>query len=503
MIFFYYWWILINGVPMKKTLIQSIILATGQILGKILSLSFLYIFLSKIYPNSYLYTFAYIPFSIFLDLSAFGIIPSVSKIIAKADEDTKIAILKKGTIFCILIGIIFFIAITFFNNLIFYKTLKNVNSLDYSKISYHLFLASFTLFIYPLLSFYRGYFQGQMKMIYVSLSIILENFCRLILTMIIINLKIDNIVKYAFIINFVSYLLSFLFLFIFIYKDYFKKNQRIHFLLLFIKSTVSIGSITLFFTFFQLIDSVTLSNLGVDSNVYTSYMFESIRLIFIPILLAQSIGSCLNPKISASFEQNKKEEISTIAEKTIKISIGILVPIYVIYILFSDFIYSLFYKNIEMAYVLNHVSIYVLLIGFYKIIIGLSMGLKRISYISFATIVGCLQKVVLNFIFVPKLGYIGAILSTSTAIIICLFTALAVLKKEGISITIYSIKHLFISFVIIFIAFIINVPFIFLFSSKYSIIFYIMVSILFYIVVYGLIIVSNKRRKTYFNTGDW
>ena len=53
------------------------------------------------------------------------------------------------------------------------------------------------------------------------------------------------------------------------------------------------------------------------------------------------------------------------------------------------------------------------------------------------------------------------------------------------------------------IAFIINVPFIFLFSSKYSIIFYIMVSILFYIVVYGLIIVSNKRRKTYFNDLQW
>ena len=72
-----------NGVE-RKTLIQAFILGLGQVTGKILSLVFLYRF-SKDLGNTglSLYTYAYIPFSIFSDLSTFGLIPGTSKAVSK------------------------------------------------------------------------------------------------------------------------------------------------------------------------------------------------------------------------------------------------------------------------------------------------------------------------------------------------------------------------------------------------------------------------------------
>lgn len=97
----------------RKTIQQALILGIGQLTGKILSLIFLFRFANDLGSSGLtLYTYAYIPFSIFADLSAFGLIPGTSKAISRliADNEKEKAyyLLKKGTFVCLAIGMIFF-----------------------------------------------------------------------------------------------------------------------------------------------------------------------------------------------------------------------------------------------------------------------------------------------------------------------------------------------------------------------------------------------------------
>ena len=155
----------------NKVWIQAFILGIGQVGGKILSLIFLFRFAGDIRPfGLYLYTYAYIPFSLFLDLSAFGLIPGVAKGVSKllADRNDKKVyyILKIGTVFCFCLGILFFLFLNIFNEKILAVTLyKGYTEEEYGIILEHLKLSSITLFIFPLLSFYKGYLQGKFQML--------------------------------------------------------------------------------------------------------------------------------------------------------------------------------------------------------------------------------------------------------------------------------------------------------------------------------------------------
>ena len=84
-----------------KSLLQAIILGFGQITSKILSLIFLFRFSKDLGEAGLsIYAYTYVPFSIFADLSTFGFIPGISKLVSKLKSDNqelKISYLyKKG-----------------------------------------------------------------------------------------------------------------------------------------------------------------------------------------------------------------------------------------------------------------------------------------------------------------------------------------------------------------------------------------------------------------------
>ena len=50
---------------------------------------------------------------------------------------------------------------------------------------------------------------------------------------------------------------------------------------------------------------ITLSILLPIEGYYTAFMFETIRLIFFPIVIAQALAGTLNPKINYLYNENK------------------------------------------------------------------------------------------------------------------------------------------------------------------------------------------------------
>lgn len=439
----------------NKVWIQAFILGIGQVGGKILSLIFLFRFAGDIRPfGLYLYTYAYIPFSLFLDLSAFGLIPGVAKGVSKllADRNDKKVyyILKIGTVFCFCLGILFFLFLNIFNEKILAVTLyKGYTEEEYGIILEHLKLSSITLFIFPLLSFYKGYLQGKFQMLPSCIAILIENSIRVI-SYIFVSKTIDiTLIRKVFICNFFSYLGALLFLFIWVFKDYFKEKEKFHSLSYILKITLPFGSVTMFFTFFQLIDSITLSTLGVDSHIYTTYMFESIRLIFIPIVFAQSMGGVLNPKMNTLYTQDKKQAAQKIAEKYTSWIIYFLVFVVVLFRIYAKEMYSFFYKEEEYYFILADTAILIFFIGFYKVIIGIAQGLNQFHYVAVSTIVSSIAKIVLNVLFVPYYSYKGAILSTCIAIGICMLVSYFILNLAHIKIFLYNVATILLSFIVV------------------------------------------------------
>lgn len=478
----------------NKVIIQALALAFGQIGGKILSLIFLFKLSQDIRPiGLHLYTYAYIPFSLFLDCSSFGVIPGVAKFIskkiAKNEIDSLPYILKIGSIFYIIIGIAFFLMVNLFNDKILSISLYSGYSIEeYNIISNNMKIASITLIIFPLLSFYKGYLQGHLNMIPSAISIILENTTRILLYLCISKkINITN-VENIFIVNFISYFIALLSVLLFVLKDYFKKGNKIPFILTLLKTTIPIGTITLFYTFYQLIDTMTLSALGVDSNIYSAYMFESIRLIFVPIVLAQSVGGALNPRFNNLCVNNKYMVAGKTAKRITNFMIKLLIPIIFLYIIHAKDVFIFFYDS-DLYYILVDTSILIFFIGFYKVIIGITQGVNKIKYISITTFISVVAKVFLNIIYVPRLGYNGGILSTVVAISICLLVSYYLLSKSKIKIFISNIKNIILAIASVYVASIMAAIFkASFFTNIYSKMIEIILHCIFFILFYLLLI---------------
>ncbi|MBO5712374.1 MAG: hypothetical protein J6R47_05985, partial [Acholeplasmatales bacterium] len=68
----------------SKELFKTLTLAVGQIGSKVLSLLFIFTLSNRMKELGLVYyTYAYIPFSIFADLSAFGLIPGISSLTSR------------------------------------------------------------------------------------------------------------------------------------------------------------------------------------------------------------------------------------------------------------------------------------------------------------------------------------------------------------------------------------------------------------------------------------
>ena len=108
-------------------------------------------------------------------------------------------------------------------------------------------------------------------------------------------------------------------------------------------------------------------------------------------------------------------------------------------------IYNLFYSQENGNIILFHIADLILFFGLYKVLIGISFGLARSNYMIIATILSGIAKYILNYLFIPRLGYQGAIYATMISISICICVSYYILHKEGINIFLKNLKALFLA----------------------------------------------------------
>jgi len=226
-------------------------------------------------------------------------------------------------------------------------------------------------------------------------------------------------------------------------------------------------------------------------------MFETIRLIFIPIVLAQSVGGAINPKVNALCTNNKLDEAKRLATRLTTIMIYLLIPIVMLYKIYSYELYTFFYNNDSVYIVLSDISILIFFIGFYKVMIGISQGVNKFNYVVISTFIGMLAKIVLNYLLVPRYSYRGAIMATLIAIGICLVVSYFILNKSKINILFKNFKSIISSIFIAIIsglaATIFRISLLLEYPDIVGMIGFIIIFILAYILLIAFLRVSNSK----------
>lgn len=186
----------------KNTFIQGAFIATlGIVISKILGIIYVIPFYAIIGDQGgALYGYAYNIYSIFLGISQAGLPLAMSKIISEYSTlgltESQEKAFKIGKRILTILGIVSFLVLFVFAKNIAELIIGDVtggNSIE--DITYVIRAISFSILVVPLLSVYRGYFQGHRYMAPTSVSQILEQLVRVIIIIVgsYLALKVFNL----------------------------------------------------------------------------------------------------------------------------------------------------------------------------------------------------------------------------------------------------------------------------------------------------------------------
>ena len=126
------------------------------------------------------------------------------------------------------------------------------------------------------------------------------------------------------------------------------------------------------------------------------------------------------PLISENYAKNNKEQISFLFKKSASWIFGLSFPLFLIIIMFSKQILTLFYG---VEYAAGYIPLVIVATGF---IINIATGLniqiltlhKKTRFIFYVNVVIAFSNIILNILLIPVWGIVGAAVSSAFAMAI-------------------------------------------------------------------------------------
>lgn len=429
-----------------------------------------------------LYGYAYTVYLFFLSLSSAGIPLAISKVISEYHTlgylKAKERAFSIGKKMALVLGLFFFLVITVFSPYLAKLILGDIvggNSIN--DIAFVIRVISTAIVIVPLLSVYRGYFEGHRVMSSPSISQVLEQFFRVFIIIFgslfalkVLKFKMSLVVGIALSGATVGCIISLIYLYVKCKnnKKYFLEKMR-NVNEPVISNTDIIKKIILYAVPFIMIDVCRSLYNYIDMFTivkglvkYANYTIKDAEVIysilstwaqkFNMIISAISAGIIVNiiPNITELVIENKKEEIGKEVNLSISILLYFIVPMTLGICFLAEPIWILFYGY--SAFGPNILSYYIfvgLVISIFTTSITILLTLKDYKGVSICLISGVFLKAIfnnmlcktfLNIGFPAYYGYITAtILGYIVSIVMCLFL---LVKKYNINFE-YTLKNFF------------------------------------------------------------
>ncbi|HWO76045.1 MAG TPA: polysaccharide biosynthesis protein [Bacillus sp. (in: firmicutes)] len=210
----------------------------------------------------------------------------------------------------------------------------------------------------------------------------------------------------------------------------------------FMKSFIGLGIIfslnTLLFIFLQLADSLQLYQLllAEGESPFRSKELKGIYdrgqpLIQLGVVLATSFSLALVPGLAKLKSEKKQKEIKKYIQLSVKMSVVIGMAATVGYALIMEPLNEMLFETNEGTDVLIVLSASVVLGSISMTGFGIMQGLgihRPLIWLSISVFLG---KVILNFLFIPLLGTLGAAISTVTILILLTTGIIRILSAKG------------------------------------------------------------------------
>ncbi|ERJ12858.1 putative polysaccharide biosynthesis protein [Haloplasma contractile] len=448
----------------------AFIMSLGLILTKLLGLVFVFPFASLVgQEGQALYSYAYVPYVIFIDLATLGVPMGVAKFVsiynAKGDYETSYRTYRRAVFLMFIIGTVMCVTLVQLSNWYSYRVLGGQQELTnrVSDISFVIQIIALALIFIPIVSVMRGFFQGFQNMVPSTVSQIVEQFVRVvfILTSSYIVIRIMDgtyveAVAYAVGAASISGIASFIVLLR--YRKKFNKQLQsllkhsrkstnksgFRLLLELFKYAIPFAFFGLYTASYQLIDTFTFNKAylirGIENPelIYGTYAFEIHKLIMIPVTLAIAFSASLMPSVSSAYTLGHNEEVRKNISLSLEIIFFIVVPIVFMMIIFPNEIYDLLYDrtNLYGPSILLAYAPITILISINHLSTSIVQGVNQQRHLFKSLLAGILTKSLLNYFFIIWLGYSGAILATSAGYMISiLFNFRIITKKIGFTYT--------------------------------------------------------------------
>ena len=454
----------------KSSFMHGAFIATlGIVITKIIGILYVIPFYQIIgEKGGALYGYAYNIYNIFLNISSAGIPMAISKIISEYNvlglyEDKKEAF-RIGKKMAIVLSSVSFIILFFFAPFIAYLIIGDVQGGNtIYEITLVIRIISTAIIIVPILSIYRGYFQGHKYIKPTSISQIIEQLVRVsviligsYLTLKVFNLSLTTSVGIAVFGATVGALFSYFY----ILKKYYDNKSQFEKDKLDSKRTVSskdifkqiiiyaipLVLIDVFKSLYNSVDMITLVKTLVNGIGYQVKDAESIMSVISTWglklnMIVTSIGSgiviSLVPNLSESYITNNQKGINDKVNKTLQVLLFFTLPMTVGLSLLSKPIWIIFYGYNELGFTTFSYSIFIaFFLSLFLTMISITQLLKEYKVVIISLIIGILSKLILNvpliYLFnrVNLPPYYGSITASIIGYLIPFIICMVYLKKK-------------------------------------------------------------------------
>lgn len=341
---------------MKNNFIKSvIILIFGGFLSKILGMIIKIILTRTITTKGIgIYSLILPTFNLFITLCSLGLPIAISKLISENKNNNKKIVLST-----IPIALLFNLVLIL---LIFIISPYLSNNLLHNKSTYYPLIAiGFTLPFICISSIIKGYFFGKEKMFPTTLSNIIEQLVRLILTFTVISKLMDYSITTAItgvvLINILSEGASIIILLLFLPKNKQIKPNDFHYDKFILKDLLNIsipttgsrliGSLTYFLE--PIILTYTLTKIGytnefitIEYGIINGYVYP---LLLLPSFFTLAISNALLPVISNSYSNNNYTYTKYKIKQAITLSLIIGIPCTLLFMSIPEYFLDLIYNT--------------------------------------------------------------------------------------------------------------------------------------------------------------
>ncbi len=455
----------------KSSFVKGAFITTlGIVIAKILGILYVIPFHAIIGDEGgALYGYAYTIYLVFMSLSTAGIPLAISKVISEYQTLGYMKAKKRafflGKSIALILGFISFIILMLFAPLIAKSILGNItggNSI--ADVTFVIRVISTAILIVPVLSIYRGYFEGHRLFSPPSISQVIEQIIRVSVIIFgsyfvlkTLGLNIATATGIALLGATIGALGAFLYLYVKRVRNKSKFNQcAIKVNEPIVKDSVIIKKIVIYALPFIMIDIfkslyhyvdmvtvvkglVAISSFRVEDAEVIFSMLSTWSNKFNMILLAISSGVIVSliPNLTKSVVEKDQKDINKKINQALGVLLYLMIPMTIGISFLSKSIWILFYgDSIYGPSVLAYYIFAGLLVGIFTAMVSIMQTLKDYKVVFISLISGLLLKIIFNTSLISafyKLGlapYYGVITASILGYLLSIIICIVVLKKK-------------------------------------------------------------------------